>query len=183
MFGYHYPLLLVIFWLAQRWSDLIIPSAGSLLFLSISNRGNEDVVYSQKGFYDLFYRNTCPPVVFARRTGGRFFATAVAQILRLPFPLYAMIAAVIVTELTPSQTRKLGMRRLVGTVLGAIFGATLSPLLQNAPWAIALSIMAAMLITHLLRLQDAAKMAGYVCAIVLLNHSGPSVVLRPVSSD
>ena len=99
------------------------------------------------------------------------FATAIAQILRLPFPLYAMIAAVIVTELQPSQTRKLGMQRLAGTLLGAIFGATLSPLLQNAPWAIALSIMAAMLITHLLRLQYAAKMAGYVCAIVLLNHS------------
>ena len=98
-------------------------------------------------------------------------ATAIAQILGLPFPLYAMIAAVIVTELLPSQTRKLGMLRLVGTVLGAIFGATLSPLLQNAPWAIALSIMVSMLIAHLLRLQDAAKMTGYVCAIVLLNHS------------
>jgi uncharacterized membrane protein YgaE (UPF0421/DUF939 family) len=98
-------------------------------------------------------------------------ATAIAQILGLPFPLYAMIAAVIVTELLPSQTRILGMRRLVGTVLGAMFGATLSPLLQNAPWAIALSIMVSMLIAHLLRLQDAAKMTGYVCAIVLLNHS------------
>lgn len=98
-------------------------------------------------------------------------ATAIAQILGLPFPLYAMIAAVIVTELLPSQTRKLGMRRLVGTVLGAMFGAALSPLLQNAPWAIALSIMISMLIAHLLRLQDAAKMTGYICAIVLLNHS------------
>jgi uncharacterized membrane protein YgaE (UPF0421/DUF939 family) len=98
-------------------------------------------------------------------------ATAIAQILRLPFPLYAMIAAVIVTELSPSQTRILGMRRLAGTVMGALFGAALSPLLQNAPWAIALSVMAAMLITHLVHLQDAAKMTGYVCAIVLLNYN------------
>ena len=98
-------------------------------------------------------------------------SVAIAQLLRLQFPLYAMIAAVIVTELQPSQTRKLGMQRLAGTLLGAMFGATLSPLLQNAPWAIALSIMVAMLITNLLRLQYAAKMTGYVCAIVLLNHS------------
>ena len=102
------------------------------------------------------------------------FAIAIAQIFRLPFPLYAMIAAVIVTELQPSQTRKLGMQRLSGTILGATFGAMLSPLLQNAPWAIALSIMVAMLITNLLRLQYAAKMTGYVCAIVLLNHSDNS---------
>ena len=99
------------------------------------------------------------------------FATAIAQILQFPFPLYAMIAAVIVTELQPSQTRKLGMQRLAGTALGAIFGATLSPLLQNAAWAIALSIMVAMFTTHLLRLQYAAKMAGYVCAIILLNYN------------
>ena len=99
------------------------------------------------------------------------FATALVQALGLPFPLYAMIAAVIVTELSPLQTRKLGMKRLVGTILGAMFGAALSPLLQNAPWAIALGIMVSMLITHLIHLPDAAKMTGYVCAIVLLNHS------------
>jgi uncharacterized membrane protein YgaE (UPF0421/DUF939 family) len=105
-----------------------------------------------------------------RAAAAAGLATAIAQILGLPFPLYAMIAAVIVTELSASQTRKLGMLRLLGTVFGAAFGAALSPLLQNAPWAIAISIMVSMLIAYLLRLQDAAKMTGYICAIVLLNH-------------
>jgi uncharacterized membrane protein YgaE (UPF0421/DUF939 family) len=98
-------------------------------------------------------------------------ATAIAQLLGLPFPLYAMIAAVIVTDLSASQTRKLGVQRLAGTVLGAMLGAALSPLLQHDPWAISLSIMVAMLLSLLVRLQNAAKMTGYVCAIVLLNHS------------
>ena len=97
-------------------------------------------------------------------------SVASAQLLRLHYPLYAMIAAVIVTDLSPSHTRKLGLWRLVGTVLGAMLGAVLSSLLSPTPWAIGLGIMAAMFLSHLLRLHGAAKLAGYVCGIVLIEH-------------
>jgi uncharacterized membrane protein YgaE (UPF0421/DUF939 family) len=97
-------------------------------------------------------------------------AVAIAEFLRLQYPLYALIGAVIVSDLSPSQTRQLGLRRLAGSVLGATVGAAISQLVPSAPWAIGLSVLSAMFLSHLLHLEGAAKITGYVCGIVVLDH-------------
>ena len=97
-------------------------------------------------------------------------SVAIAQLLHLEFPLYAMISAVVVTDLDPAQTRKLGLPRLAGTVLGAILGALICVLLRPGAWEVAVGVLLAMLLCHLLKLRDAARVAGYVCGIVIFDY-------------
>jgi uncharacterized membrane protein YgaE (UPF0421/DUF939 family) len=106
-----------------------------------------------------------------RAAVGAGASIAIARALKLEHPIYAFLAAVIVTDLLPSQSRHLGLRRLLATVLGAACGATLGPMLGAGPWAVGLGVMAAMLLSQFAGARDAAKVAGYICGIVVLDHS------------
>ena len=97
-------------------------------------------------------------------------ALMAAQLLRLQHPLYAMISAVIVTDLVAAETPKLALPRLAGTFVGSVLGAVFITLLPPGVWTTSFSIFAAMFASHLLYLRGAAKIAGYVCGIVLLDH-------------
>ena len=107
----------------------------------------------------------------ARAALSAGIAVAVAELFRLEFPIYALVGAVIVSDLSPATTRQLGRARLSGSVVGAVVGAAISQFLPQAPWAIALSILVAMFLSSLLHLRGAAKIAGYVCGIVVLSYT------------
>jgi uncharacterized membrane protein YgaE (UPF0421/DUF939 family) len=105
-----------------------------------------------------------------RAAVGACISLALAPILGLEFPIYAFLAAVIVTDLSPAQTRRLGWRRMVATVVGATCGALLIHALPRGPLAIGFGVLIAMALCNLVRMQEGAKVAGYICGIVMLSY-------------
>ena len=116
-------------------------------------------------------RRAVPALQLAARAAiAASLSLLAAQGLALPHPIYAMIGAVIVTDLDPAKTRALTIPRMTGTALGAVLGAILLPIVGTGVWSVALGIFIAMLACQAAGKKDAAKLAGYVCALVLMEH-------------
>ncbi len=95
----------------------------------------------------------------------------IAQALQLPFPLYAFIAAVIVTDLQPATSRQLGLRRIWATVIGASCGAAMAQVVPSGVTGVGIGILVAMLLAQFLKAGEGVKVAGYISGIVLLEHA------------
>lgn len=106
-----------------------------------------------------------------RATTAAALSLVIAQALQLPFPIYAFIAAVIVTDLQPAISRQLGLRRIWATVIGASCGAAMSYVVPADAVGVGIGILVAMLLAQLLRAGEGVKVAGYISGIVLLEHS------------
>lgn len=108
----------------------------------------------------------------ARSAIAAAVAVLIVQWMDTSHPIYAMIAAVIVTDLRPEQSRRFALNRLAGTVIGAGIGALAVPWLGPSALAVLVTVLAMMLLCHALKLDGAAKVSGYICGIVVLEHSG-----------
>lgn len=112
-----------------------------------------------------------PVQLSLRAAAAAVVALLVAGWLHLPFPIYAFIAAVIVTDLDPTISRRLGARRIGATVIGALCGAALTSVLPGNAWGIGAGVLIAMLASQLLGAEEGARVAGYICGLILLEHS------------
>jgi len=106
----------------------------------------------------------------SRAAVAALLSVAVAQYFGL-MPLQALITSVLVIDRSPEETRRLALQRFAGTVLGGLLGATLSMVLGENGLSVGLGVLTAMLSSHLLRLDGAARLAGFVCGLVLLDKA------------
>jgi len=102
-----------------------------------------------------------------RAAAGASVSFAIAQATGLERPIFACIAALVVTDLTPSDTRLLGARRMGAMFLGAVTGALLGSVLPSDAWAIGVGIVIAILLSEALIGRDGAKIAGYACGLIV----------------
>jgi uncharacterized membrane protein YgaE (UPF0421/DUF939 family) len=99
---------------------------------------------------------------------------AIAQFFNLQYPVFAFIAAIITTDLTPAQCQESGVRRLVATVVGATCGATFSSVFPPSAWTLGVSILVAMLLCQLLPAREGAKVAAYISGLIVFEqHAEP----------
>jgi uncharacterized membrane protein YgaE (UPF0421/DUF939 family) len=98
-------------------------------------------------------------------------AAWIATLVALEHPLYAFISAVIATDLSAAQSRKLGLRRIFATAIGGICGAALSQLLGPGSGAVGLAVFLAMVVASVLGAGEGTRVAGFICGIVVLEHS------------
>jgi uncharacterized membrane protein YgaE (UPF0421/DUF939 family) len=111
-----------------------------------------------------------PGVQHSVRAGAAaFLSVMVAQFMNQAFPIAALISSVIVTEVDPAQTRHLALRRLFGTIAGAAIGVVFGP---AGAVGVGFGVAAAMLFAYAIGRSPAAKLAGYVCGVVVLSRTG-----------
>ena len=98
------------------------------------------------------------------------FAVAIARYFSFSYPIFAFIAAVLVTDLSAAESRRLGFVRMIATVVGASWGALLSPILPSGALAIGFSVLLAMTTCQVFAGAGGARVAAFICGIIILDN-------------
>jgi len=109
--------------------------------------------------------------VALRAAVGAAVSLAIARALNLETPIFALIAAVIVTDRHAAETRRLAIRRVISTAIGAICGVALAQVLGQTSWEAAIAIFIAMTLSIAVTQLSDPKIAAYLCALIIINFS------------
>ena len=105
----------------------------------------------------------------ARCMGSAFLAYYLAQSVGLPFPIWASISAVVVSQEKFSETRITIIRRFIGTILGVCVSIAVNVGAQSWPISMPMQMTIAVGISAVLAYGHPAFRASlWTCPIVLL---------------
>ena len=94
------------------------------------------------GLRALVRRRRAQLTLSIRVTIAALAALALAQLLQLPLPLWAVLTAVIVTQVSVGRSLKATFDYLVGTLGGAIYGGTIGVLVPHSSELALLAVLA-----------------------------------------
>jgi uncharacterized membrane protein YgaE (UPF0421/DUF939 family) len=110
-----------------------------------------------------------------RGSAAAALSLALGRWLNLDEPIFALIAAVIVTDRNVAESRKLAARRILSTTIGGLCGVGLSSVFHQSSLEVAVSIFVAMMVSTAVTQLSDPKFAAYLCALILINHSERSL--------
>ena len=94
------------------------------------------------GLRSLIRRHRVQLALSIRATIAALAALVVAQLLQLPLPLWAVLTAVIVTQMSVGRSLKATFDYLLGTLGGAIYGGAVAVLVPHASEIALLAVLA-----------------------------------------
>jgi uncharacterized membrane protein YccC len=98
---------------------------------------------------------------------------ALARLFHLHDGYWGSISAIIVLQSNVGSTVNASRDRILGTIIGAIFGFSFS-LFGVLPWNYILAVLAAIVICGLLGLRSSSRLAGVTITIIMLVQSSSS---------
>ena len=98
-------------------------------------------------------------------------SAGIAHLLELPGAMYAMIGAIVVSDLKIGQVRRMGLLRTGGTIVGAVVGAATTAWMAPGALSITFAVMLSMFACHLLRIGGGAIISGIVSGLLVLEFS------------
>jgi len=112
-----------------------------------------------------------PLVIGTRCALAALGSVEVSRYFGLHYPIYALVAAIMVTEYHGEETRKQSTTRFLGNSIGIISGGVLSSCLGGQAWVIGLVTFFMVLFCYYFGLALAAKYSAFVAALTVMDHS------------
>ncbi len=112
-----------------------------------------------------------PLIIGLRCALAALAAVQFSRYLGLQYPIYALIAAILVTEYHGTETRQQSLTRLLGNILGITAGSILSTCFGGHSWVIGLATFLMVLFCYYFDFTVAAKYSAFVAALTVMDHS------------
>lgn len=100
-------------------------------------------------------------------------ATFCSQLLHLPNPWFATVAAIVAMQSTLQATLRSGRNSILGAFIGAVSGLAVASVARDQAWAVGVVVMAPLVIFGWFKLRSIGQQAALVASVVVLVPSRP----------
>ncbi|MBS1836314.1 MAG: FUSC family protein, partial [Actinobacteria bacterium] len=102
-------------------------------------------------------------------------ATLCSQLLHLPNPWFATVAAIVAMQSTLQATFRSGRNSILGAFIGAVLGLGVATVASDQAWAVGVVVTAPLVVFGWFRLRSIGQQAALVASVVVLVPSRPEL--------